>query len=148
FSAWQRDRDRLGAFYRKQGRFEARIRARRLPSTRATAPAPDGASTPSNDQIELEYAITRGPATQLIVRGAEFPGAVRERIVGRWTSALFDGFLERDARTIVQEHFYREGRVHATVSAAVSLDASREIKSLTIDAIPGPVVPSRIDVSG
>src|SRR5262249_30642128 len=147
-SGWQRDRDRLARLYRDQGFFEARIRVRRLPADRAEDPTPGESSMRTDDQIRLEYAITRGPTTHLVVRGATLPDAVRDRSVGRWTSALLDGFLERDARTIVQEHFYRQGHLHATVTATVALDASRDAKSLTIDVVPGPVLLSRIDVKG
>jgi outer membrane protein insertion porin family len=134
-AAWQRDRDRLARFYHAQTFLEARIGARRLPADRA-------------DQVRLEYAITRGPATRTIVRGVTLPDAVRDRIVDRWTSALFDGFLERDAKTIVREHLYREGNLDATVTAAVVLDPATDIKTLAIDVVPGPIVPRRLDVTG
>jgi outer membrane protein assembly factor BamA len=148
FLAWQRDRDRLERFYRTQGFLDARIRARRLTADRTEVPAPNEQARSPDEKTVLEYAITRGPTTQLTIRGATLPDAVRDRILGRWATALFDGFLERDARTIVLEHFYREGYLHATVAAAVALDASREVKTLTIDVAPGSIVPWRIDVAG
>ena len=85
FGAWQRDRDRLERFYHGQGLLEARIRARRLPASMA-----QGRAEPATVRRAgvLEYTITRGPATQLVVRGATLPDAVRDRIVERWTSAL------------------------------------------------------------
>ena len=103
---------------------------------------------PSDEQVVLEYTITRGPATQLIVRGATLPDAVRDRIVERWTSALFDGFLERDARTIVRDHLFREGYLDARITAAVAVDAAHETKTLTIEVVPGSIVPSAIEVTG
>jgi outer membrane protein assembly factor BamA len=145
FGAWQRDRDRLERFYHERGLLEARIRARRLPAGPAEGAAPDNQA---DGKVLLEYTITRGPATQLTVTGSTLPDAVRDRIVERWTSALFDGFLERDARTIVRDHLYREGYLNATVTAATALDASREIKTLTIDVVPGAVVPWQLDVTG
>jgi len=135
FGAWQRDRDRLARLYHERAYLEARIRAKQLPADR-------------DDRVTLEYAITRGPATRLIVHGVTLPDAVRDRIERRWTSALFDGFLERDATTIVREHMYREGYLNATVAAAVALDASADVKTLTIDVVPGPVVPWDIQVTG
>ena len=83
FAAWQRDRDRLEELYHSRGFYEARIRARRLPGI--------------EDGVVLEYAIERGPETRLDVRGVALPDDVRARIIERWSSALFDAFLERDA---------------------------------------------------
>ena len=119
-------------------------------------PAADGAEgaaaqqpgPPSDEQVVLEYTITRGPATQLIVSGATLPDAVRDRIVERWTTALFDGFLERDARTIVRDHLFREGYLDARITAAVAVDAAHETKTLTIEVVPGSIVPSAIEVTG
>ena len=145
FGAWQRDRDRLERFYHDQSLLEARIRARRLPGE-SSGQSQDG--TPSEERVVLEYRITRGPSTQLVVNGAAFPDAVRDRVVERWTTAMFDGFLERDARTIVREHFYREGYLDASVTATIAADRARAIKTLTIDVAPGTVVPRRIDVTG
>jgi outer membrane protein assembly complex protein YaeT len=145
FGAWQRDRDRLERFYRDQGLLEARIRARRLPGE-SSGESQDG--TPSEERVILEYRITRGPSTQLLVRGATLPDAVHDRVVERWTTALFDGFLERDARTIVREHFYRQGYLDASVTASVVVDHATASKTLTIDVAPGAVVARRIDVTG
>jgi outer membrane protein assembly complex protein YaeT len=145
FGAWQRDRDRLERFYREQGLLEARIRARRLPG-QGSGQSQNG--SPSGQTVVLEYRIARGPSTQLVVRGATLPEAVRDRVVERWTTGLFDGFLERDARTIVREHFYREGYLDASVTAIVASDRARALKTLTIDVAPGAIVPRRIDVTG
>jgi outer membrane protein assembly complex protein YaeT len=138
FGEWQRDRDRLERFYHGQGLLEARIRARRLP---IEGDGPEG-------RVVLEYTITRGPSTQVVVRGITLPDDVRHRVVERWTGALFDGFLERDARTIVRDHVYRQGYLDATVSATVAADAARDLKTLTIDVAPGALVPRRIEVAG
>jgi outer membrane protein assembly complex protein YaeT len=135
FAAWQRDRDRLARFYQERGFLEARVSARQLAADH------DG-------EVRLEYGITRGPATRTIVRGVALPQDVRNRLDERWTTALFDGFLEKDARTIVRDHLYREGYLNASVAASVALDASNEAKTLTIDVTPGPVVPSRIAIIG
>ena len=148
FAAWQRDRDRLERFYHAQGLLEARVRARRLSADRTEGQSPDTPDQTANEKVVLEYGISRGPATELKIRGATLPDAVRDRIIQRWTSALFDGFLERDARTIVRDHLFREGYFHAQVTAAVALDASRNLKTLTIDVQRGSVVPAEIELSG
>jgi outer membrane protein insertion porin family len=134
FGGWQRDRDRLARFYRDRGFLEARIRTRR--------------SSVDQTGVTLEYTIVRGPASELEVRGATIPKDVRARVSDRWTSALFDGFLERDARTIVREHLYRNGYLDAKVTTAIAQDARRERKTLTIDVVPGSSMASRIELTG
>jgi outer membrane protein assembly complex protein YaeT len=145
FGAWQQDRDRLQSFYQSKGFLEARIRARRLSEETAV---PNQEGSPPEATVVLEYRITRGPATQLDVRGITLPGDIRERIVERWTTALFDGFLERDARTIVREHLYRQGYMDATVAVTVAVDLADDLKTLTVDVSPGAIVRRRIDVTG
>ena len=135
FGAWQRDRDRLARFYQTQAFLEARISARRQPAER-------------EGQVLLEYAIVRGPSTRTVVRGATLPDAVRDRIARRWATSLFDAFLEKDAKTIVREHLYREGFLNASVGAAVALDSPTGVKTLTIDVASGSIVPRRITVTG
>ena len=142
FAAWQRDRDRLAELYESGGFLEARIRARRIPVE------PGKPDTAAAAAVELEYSIERGPGTRLDVRGATLPAAVRERIVDRWSSTIFDGFLERDAQTIVRDHLYREGHLQATIATKMTADAASGTKTLTIEVDPGPVVASRVEFDG
>jgi outer membrane protein assembly factor BamA len=135
FAVWQRDRDRLAELYEKRGFLEARIRARRLPVAGAGV-------------VDLDYAIESGLETRLDIRGATLPDTVRTRIVDRWSSTIFDGFLERDARTIVRDHLYREGYLQATVATTMTADAAKGSKTLTIDVTPGPVMPWRLEFGG
>ena len=152
FAAWQSDRDRLADLYKTRGFLEARIRARRIPveATGAESKAEQTTEPPdaSPAAVELEYVIERGPETRLDVRGATLPAAVRERILDRWSSTLFDGFLERDARTIVRDHQYREGHLQATIAATLTVDAASGAKTLTIEIDPGPVVAARVEFDG
>ena len=152
FAAWQRDRDRLADLYATRGFLEARIRARRTPvatpSAESKAEPPPAKPEPGLEVVELEYAIERGPETKLDVRGATLPAAVREHILDRWSSTIFDGFLERDARTIVRDHLYREGHLQGTIAAQVTADVASGTKTLTIEINPGPVVASRLEFSG
>ena len=127
FAAWQRDRDRLADLYETRGFLEARIRARRIPvatPARNQRPNSHRKARAGLAAVELEYAIERGPETRLDVRGATLPAAVRERILDRWSSTIFDGFLERDARTIVRDHLYREGHLQATIATRLTADAA------------------------
>ena len=136
FGTWQQDRDRLERFYQARNLLEARLRARRL-----AGESPD-------QGIALEYTITRGPVTNLDVRGVKLPEAVRDRLSDRWATALFDGFLEKDARTIVRDYLFRAGHLQASVAASVSRNAAGDVKTLTIDAVPGPVVPGYVEIRG
>ena len=134
FAAWQRDRERLERLYLTRGFYEARIRARRIES---------GA-----DSIVLDYRIERGPETRLDVRGAVLPEDVRARIVQRWSAALFDAFLERDATTIVRNHLAHEGSFAPTIKATVHPVTGDGVKVLELMVDPGPVVQSRLEFKG
>jgi len=131
FSAWQEDRKRLVRYYQERNFFESRVRARR------TA---DGAN------VTLEYDIEQGLPSRLDVSGFDLPDEVRRRIVERWTAAVFDGFLERDVATIVREYLYQEGRLGATVTAAIGEDRAGRTLRVAID--PGPVMTRRVQVDG
>ncbi|MBW8868143.1 MAG: translocation/assembly module TamB domain-containing protein, partial [Acidobacteria bacterium] len=146
FVAWQDDRARLTDFYRTRGFFEARVRARRLPLDMANAPS--GAKTLDADAIVLDYAIDRGRPTRLEVSGVSLPATVRDRIVERWTGAIFDGFLERDAALIVREHLYRGGWLQAKVVAAMSRDAAGDGKTLRITVEAGAIMTPRLEFEG
>ena len=145
FVAWQDDRARLTSFYQSRGFFEARVRARRLPADPANAAS--AAALQDADAIALDYVIDRGRPTRLDVSGVQLPAAVHDRIVERWTGAIFDGFLERDAALIVREHLYGRGRLQAKVVAAMSRDAG-DGKTLRIDVDPGPTLTPRVEFVG
>ncbi|HEY8550947.1 MAG TPA: translocation/assembly module TamB domain-containing protein [Vicinamibacterales bacterium] len=136
FAAWQRDRDRLLGIYRREGFREARVRAGRRPG-------------PSQDGIEttvLEYAITRGHATRLEVRGMPLPDRVRNRILDRWSGIAFADLVENEARQIVRAHALREGHPMAQVDTVVS--TSDDTRTLTITIDPGPRLERRIEFTG
>ena len=146
FTRWQDDRERLNALYQSRGFFEARVRARRLPTT--AEPDAVGGSGPVGESIVLEYTVEQGPATRLDVIGVDLPEAVRNRIIARWASAIFDGFLERDARLLVREHLYREGRLQATVAATIRRDQADGVKTLRIEVSSGPAMTPRLEFTG
>ena len=150
FATWQDDRERLNALYRSRGFFEARVRARRLSATPDTGlGARDlgfGTGAEAPDAVVLEYTIERGRSTRLDVSGFSLPDTVRRRIVERWSSAIFDGFLERDVHRIVREHLYLEGRLHAKVAASVRADEA--VKTLAVEIDPGPATTPRLQFEG
>jgi outer membrane protein assembly factor BamA/autotransporter translocation and assembly factor TamB len=143
FAAWQSDRERLIAFYQSRGFFEAHVRARRL---LATGEAVDSvASDTAIEPITLEYAIERGRATRLEISGFSIPDRVRQQIVARWSSAIFDGFLERDASLLVRQYLYEERRLQASVTAKIEHIAADDSKTLRVTIDPGrPTTPRLI----
>jgi outer membrane protein insertion porin family len=143
FAAWQSDRGRLIAFYKSHGFFEAHVRARRL---LATGEAVDAvASDTAIESITLEYAIERGRATRLEISGFAIPDRVRQQIIARWSSAIFDGFLERDASLLVRQYLYAENRLQASVSARIERIAADDSKTLRVAIDPGrPTTPRLI----
>ena len=145
FARWQEDRERLSELYHSRGFFEARVPARRLPGVPAGESSPGGGN---DESIVLEYTIEQGPTTRLDVVGFDLPAEIRNRVIERWTTAIFDGFLERDTRLIVREHLYREGRLQATVSAKAERDASDAVKTLRVEIDPGPVAMQNLEFVG
>ncbi len=133
FGKWQEDRRRLEELYHSRGFLEARIRARRQEEAGA---------------VILEYSIDRGPETHLEVHGIDLPDPSEEKIRERWSAAVFDGFLERDARTIVRDYLYQQGRLSASVNASVRRDDANLRKTLRIDVTPGPEMAFRLRFTG
>src|SRR5262249_15033051 len=132
----QADRARLVALYQARGFFDARVRARRSP---ATAPAAS---------VALEYSIDRGSPSRLEISGFDVPPIIRQRIIDRWGSAVFDGLLERDAVSIVREHMYREGRFQAVVTATMVRTETPDLRTLRVAIDPGPTMTRVLDFEG
>jgi outer membrane protein insertion porin family len=145
FAAWQADRQRLIGFYQAQGFFEVRVQARRLTAAPASGVP---AATVGGDELTLEYTIERGIPTRLDVSGFDLPADIRQRIIERWTTAVFDRFLERDATLIVREYLYGQGRLQATVNAAVQRGSAVDAKTLRITIDPGAVAMPRLVFEG
>ena len=96
--------------------------------------------------VALEYTIEQGRPTRLDVSGFDLPDEVQRRIVERWASAIFDGFLERDVDRIVREHLFGEGRLQARVTA--TLAAADGAKTLRVEIDPGAVAAARLQIEG
>ena len=125
FLRWQRDRDRLEAFYTDQGFREARIRARRERQV-------------ESGTIGLEYEITRGPRTDLVVTGHDLPASMRRDLDVVWSRAVFDTFLVDELTARATRHLIEEGHVHPVVDVRIERDAERNAKRITMDIDPGP----------
>ena len=125
FARWQRDRDRLEAFYLDQGFREARVRARRD-------------RNPEAGTVALAYKITRGPPTELVVAGYDLPTRVRRDLDDLWGRAVFDTFLLEALARRVTTHLVDTGYLRSAVEAGVELDGVRQDKRITIRIDVGP----------
>jgi outer membrane protein assembly factor BamA/autotransporter translocation and assembly factor TamB len=119
FADWQRDRDRLEAFLRDQGRLEARVVADRQ--------AGDGGVT-------LVYNVAAGPLTDITVTGYTLDSAGRMAIEEAWTQSIFDDFLREEADAILRAALADEGFLEPRISSTV---VSGETKTLQIAVEPG-----------
>jgi outer membrane protein assembly factor BamA len=120
FVAWQDDRDRLERFYRTHRRLAARIGADRQESSDGTA---------------LTYAITAGPETAVVVRGATLSTRAVEEIETAWAESVFDGFLVEETEGIVRRELARGGYLQPSVQVALT-DAGAT-RTLEVRVEPG-----------
>lgn len=130
FIDWQDDRDRLERFYQRQGRLTARISA--------------GREDLADGTVQLNYEIDAGPATTVVVTGADLPQQTITRIETAWSRAVFDAFLREEAERIVREELARQGIYEAGVMVGVQ-DAG-EARTLSVVVTPGARA-SRIEVA-
>lgn len=133
FYRWQQDRDRLAAFYRDRGYFEARIRA-----TRDLVEAANADPT-----LALTYTIERGPATSIVVEGATLPGGVVSDMEDLWARALFDGFLREDLEALATRSLSEDGYLQAKAAAEIAEDADAGTKQIVVRVTPGTRVTDR-----
>ena len=122
------------------------VRARRLLATGDTLDAVSSDTTV--ESITLEYDIDRGRPTHLEISGFSVPDRTRQLIIKRWSSAVFDGFLERDATLIVREYLYAEHRLQATVASTIERSAADDSKTLRVTIDPGRVMTPRLVFEG
>lgn len=120
FVDWRRDIEGLHRLYGEEGYLEARIRA-----IRKAAAA-----------VELEYAIERGPRTQLRVEGFDFDDRFRRQAHTAWQDSVAIDFLLTDLQLMAERELARLGYVtaRAEVTLAVDTDEDREI---LLRAMPG-----------
>ena len=136
FLRWQRDRDRLEAFYVDQGFREVRVRARRERQV-------------ESGTIGIEYEISRGPRTDFVVTGHALPASVRRDLDVVWNRAVFDTFLVQELTARATRHLIDEGYVHPVVDVRIDRDADRNAKRITMDIDPGPRAEDRrLDYEG
>ena len=122
FQRWLRDRDRLERFYHEQGFLEVRIRGRRLEAT---------------DQVTLNYEIQRGPRTIVTVEGYALSGATLDHMRRAWATAVFDGFLVEELRTLSRQALVEDGFLQATVEIEIVERAEANEKEIRVRMEPG-----------
>src|SRR5262249_4782887 len=106
------------------------------------------ASNANVESVMLEYAIDRGRPTRLDISGFDVPNRIRQQMIRRWASAIFDGFLERDATLIVREYLYSVNRLQATVTATAQRNDADDGKTLHVRIDPGDPLTARLVFDG
>lgn len=138
FFAWQRDRDRLEAFYHDREYLEARISAGREPATGAG----------EQDALMLTYAVERGPRTTLRAEGHPLPRGLLDDLRESWGRAVFDGFLLDDFGEAIGRHLAGEGYLRPSIEIEVVRPSSAE-KTFVIRVDAGARTTDRtIDFAG
>ncbi len=118
FVAWQEDRDRLEALYFEADYLTARITPER---------------TESADGIDLDYQITAGPSTQIVVTGIDLDGALRTRLATAWAQSAFDDFLQDEATQIIRERLAADGYLQPVVNATIAEDGATRTLSIMVE---------------
>lgn len=129
FYRWQRDRDRLKRLYRDEGYLETRIDTRRQGGRGSDAPG---------QGIQLEYRITRGPRTSLVIEGTQLPESVVRDLENTWAEAVFDGFLLDDLTSHVRGYLAERGFLQAKVNVRVETAPDDTTKRVVIQIDQGP----------
>ncbi len=119
FHQWQRDQDRLVAFYRERGYWEARVRAGRQ-------------RHPEAGTVALTYEIEQGPRTTLVVTGHELPAEVRRDLQKVWARAVFDTFRLEELTRRVSSYLVDAGYLRADVNAEIKIDDPPEHKRIVL----------------
>jgi outer membrane protein assembly factor BamA/autotransporter translocation and assembly factor TamB len=112
---WQQATTRLQQFYADAGYRQARIRPARIV---------DG------DAMRLEYEITRGPRSMLIIQGHEFPDDVLEGMNRAWQNAVTPEFLIDDLKQIARNHLIDDGYLRPDVQVSIVENTSERLELL------------------
>ncbi|MFN2446988.1 MAG: translocation/assembly module TamB domain-containing protein, partial [Vicinamibacterales bacterium] len=126
FHTWQRDVDDIRKRYIDQGRYEVRVRARRLEST-------------DESTVALEYQIERGPRTRLVIEGHPLHDDLVRELEDAWTRIIFDQFLLEEIESRIRRHLFAEDYIGSTVDAQVSVSTPDE-KEVRVTVAPGSQV--------
>jgi outer membrane protein assembly factor BamA len=118
FVAWQEDRDRLEALYLGAGYLTARIIPER---------------TESDGGLDLDYRITAGPSTQIVVTGINLDGALRARLATAWAQSAFDDFLRDEATQIIRERLAADGYFQPVVNATITEEGTTKTLSIAVE---------------
>ena len=133
FSRWLEDRDRIARLYRQRGYFAARIVPTRQPLS-----AGGGVQ-----RVALDYRVTRGERTVLVVSGYSPPADVEERLQQAWADTQLLDLLNADLSRVMRDHLADRGFLRATVE--VELDESQpDLVKATVRVDPGPRTTERL----
>ena len=135
FYKWQQDRDRLQELFIERGYYEARITARRDPSTPPQKPT---SSTP----VDLGYTIDAGGRTALEVTGVTIPDALREALLQAWADTPIDALLPDEFDARIKPWLAKDGYLQASVSTVISVNNG--VKTARVTVTPGTQTTERV----
>lgn len=138
FYRWQRDRDRLRAFFLGRGFLEARVSARQTATTVAT----------HGTRVGLEYDIDPGASTTLEIAGYRLPDETTRELETLWSNAVVPFAVAADMRALLTTRLAERGYLRSTVEVERRLaPGGAVVMHVQID--PGPQSTSRrISIEG
>jgi outer membrane protein insertion porin family len=127
FSRWLEDRDRIAGLYQQRGYFAARI----VPTRRRLEAERD------QQRVALDYRVTRGPRTVLLVTGYAVPSEVEATLRQTWSESVLIDLLEADLARVMRGHMVDVGFLRAAI--AVDVDTSQpDVVTVAVKVDPGP----------
>jgi outer membrane protein insertion porin family len=127
FSRWLEDRDRIARLYQQRGYFAARI----VPTRRRLEAERD------QQRVALDYRVTRGPRTVLLITGYAIPSDVEATLRQTWSESVLIDLLEADLTRVMHGHMVDVGFLRAAI--AVDVDTSQpDTVTAVVKVDPGP----------
>jgi outer membrane protein assembly factor BamA/autotransporter translocation and assembly factor TamB len=133
YRKWLSDHERIRQFYINSGYLTARV----VPTRTLLTPA-----SGTKARVALEYRITRGPATAVVVVGWSPPAAFVERLRLAWAAVTFDQFAADDMSRVAHEMLIDDGYALPVVHTTVSEPMPGALLA-TVDVESGPRVSTR-----
>jgi outer membrane protein assembly factor BamA len=133
YRKWLSDHDRIRQFYIDAGYLTARV----VPTRSVLEP-----SSGEKARVTLEYRLTRGPATSVVVKGWPADAVFIQRLRTAWAAATFVQFAADDMTRVAREMLIDSGYVTPVVETTVGEAASGSLLA-TVNVQTGPRVTKR-----
>ena len=131
YGQWLRDQDAIRKFFVDGGYLTARI----VP----TRTLLDAAGSPPTPRVALEYRVTQGPSTAVVVTGFPAEAAFLQRLRMAWASTRFDDFAAEDMSRAARQMLIDAGYVQPVVQTTISeTGPGRLLAAVAVHAGPRP----------